>query len=935
MAWKVFTNKGELLLNTIGGGGGGGSVTSFSAGYLSPLFTTSVTASTTTPALSFSLNNQSANLVFAGPSSGPDGAPTFRALTSADFPGGVGTVTSVAWTTSQGVSASIANPTGAANITITLGALTGVTSYNGLIITADTGAITTGIWNGTKISEIYGGTNQSAFTTGDILYASAANTLSKLPIGSSGQALTVAAGIPSWTSLAPGGVTNVSGTTNRITSTGGSTPVIDISASYVGQASITTIGTIATGVWNGTVVAGQYGGTGVANTGFTITLAGNLATTGAFNTTFAAGFTGTLTLPTATATLYSTQTGSITSAQLATSLTDETGTGVVVFGTAPTFTTSITDPLIIGGITTTSTLTFRTTSHSGGTTGADFIWQGGNNGATEFMRLINAGTLLIGATSVVSSASLLEVNKSQNSNTQLLVANGNGGAAALSSLRVTNTTTTISIYKFGGAYTTSGPYFQDGATIEDTGVAGLTILTTNASATINFWTNSVQRAKFLSTGSFLLSAGTATAGSAPIKLTSGTNLTTGEAGAFEYDGTLIYFTPTGTTRHNFLFDSYGKSGGSVLIGGTGVSDTLTFQTTAGVGTTGANFIWQSGNNGGTELMRLLNNGTLLVGATAQSGLLNTDILFLKKDLAASNGLVIQNSSASNGAYTMNLLSNGTSYLVIGMTGTATTTSQNYVIGEAFVAAHTTNLNLSADDALGTGKGINFWTVGTKKMSLASTGELGVGLVPASNNMVDMYRTVNNGIRCSIKNDNVGNNTYASFIANNASHYALFGIVGTGTTTSGNEIQDGSYFETNGAGGASFACTTNASLTFWTNGTQRLTITGGGNVGVGLSPASYKLEVAGDMGISVSGKKLRYKIGTTSTDAAGSGTLVAGTATITTSAATASSLIFLQDTGSSLVNVGSLQVTKASGSFVVTSSNALDTSTFDYWILEPY
>lgn len=59
-----------------------------------------------------------------------------------------------------------------------------------------------------------------------------------------------------------GTVTSVSGTVNRITSTGGATPVIDISASYVGQASITTLGTITTGVWNGTDIAVSEGGTG-------------------------------------------------------------------------------------------------------------------------------------------------------------------------------------------------------------------------------------------------------------------------------------------------------------------------------------------------------------------------------------------------------------------------------------------------------------------------------------------------------------------------------------------------------------------------------------------------------------------------------------------------------------------------------------------------
>lgn len=60
-------------------------------------------------------------------------------------------------------------------------------------------------------------------------------------------------------------VTSVSGTANRITSTGGTTPVIDISASYVGQASITTLGTVTVGTWNATPVTVPYGGTGASS----------------------------------------------------------------------------------------------------------------------------------------------------------------------------------------------------------------------------------------------------------------------------------------------------------------------------------------------------------------------------------------------------------------------------------------------------------------------------------------------------------------------------------------------------------------------------------------------------------------------------------------------------------------------------------------------
>lgn len=67
--------------------------------------------------------------------------------------------------------------------------------------------------------------------------------------------LTFVGGTLSVTGGGGGTVSSVSGTTNRITSTGGTTPVIDISASYVGQSSITTLGTITTGIWNGTAIA--------------------------------------------------------------------------------------------------------------------------------------------------------------------------------------------------------------------------------------------------------------------------------------------------------------------------------------------------------------------------------------------------------------------------------------------------------------------------------------------------------------------------------------------------------------------------------------------------------------------------------------------------------------------------------------------------------
>ena len=91
-----------------------------------------------------------------------------------------------------------------------------------------------------------------------------------------------------------GNTLNAVGTTNRIAI---SADAIDISASYVGQASITTLGTIGTGTWQGTIVGPTYGGTGVNNGSNTLTLAGNVSHAGSFTQTFTATANTTLTLP--------------------------------------------------------------------------------------------------------------------------------------------------------------------------------------------------------------------------------------------------------------------------------------------------------------------------------------------------------------------------------------------------------------------------------------------------------------------------------------------------------------------------------------------------------------------------------------------------------------------------------------------------------------
>jgi hypothetical protein len=75
---------------------------------------------------------------------------------------------------------------------------TAVTSLSSL---STVGTITSGTWNSTTIASGYGGTGFSTYATGDLIYASASNTLSKLSAATNGQVLQLVAGVPAWADL--------------------------------------------------------------------------------------------------------------------------------------------------------------------------------------------------------------------------------------------------------------------------------------------------------------------------------------------------------------------------------------------------------------------------------------------------------------------------------------------------------------------------------------------------------------------------------------------------------------------------------------------------------------------------------------------------------------------------------------------------------------
>lgn len=127
----------------------------------------------------------------------------------------------------------------------------------------------------------------SPITTAGSITLALANDLAALEgLGSTGIAVRTAA--DTWAQR------TITGTAARISVTNGNgvsgNPIIDIDATYVGQSSITTLGTITTGVWAGTAIDLAAHSTGIlpaasfpALTGDVTTIAGALATTIANN----------------------------------------------------------------------------------------------------------------------------------------------------------------------------------------------------------------------------------------------------------------------------------------------------------------------------------------------------------------------------------------------------------------------------------------------------------------------------------------------------------------------------------------------------------------------------------------------------------------------------------------------------------------------------
>jgi hypothetical protein len=126
---------------------------------------------------------------------------------------------------------------------------TAISTFPGSTAIVSLGNVTAGTWNADYILPAKGGTGLQSYATGDIIYASATNTLSKLSAADNGQILTLASGVPTW-AAAP--ITLPAQTSNSgkfLTTDGTTASWAVIPASYtaptIGGVSITSGGTFS------------------------------------------------------------------------------------------------------------------------------------------------------------------------------------------------------------------------------------------------------------------------------------------------------------------------------------------------------------------------------------------------------------------------------------------------------------------------------------------------------------------------------------------------------------------------------------------------------------------------------------------------------------------------------------------------------------------
>jgi hypothetical protein len=307
-----------------------------------------------------------------------------------------------------------------------------------------------------------------------------------------------------------------------------------------------------------------------------------------------------------------------------------------------------------------------------------------------------------------------------------------------------------------------------------------------------------------------------------------------------------------------------------LIGGSSTTQDLTFQTTTGVGATGADMHFLVGNNGATETMTILNNGTVGIGTTAPnekldvnggigilSGVTVIGKMFNSAGVLTLQGNTVRDVALGSDSFPKSLFVEGvngnvgigtaspltlteiqggltTTGAILTLSSKETSTVVNDVLGRInFRAA----LDASGGDAILTGAGIlaiaedtfsatvnktslQFQTgvseAATTKMTILSDGWVGIGTV----NPYQKLEVLNGNVR-------IGDNANVARKLEFERNSVIIGAVST----------DAAHF--------TFTAQNNKQLRFYDDANNGLIIDDGGNVGIGTaSPDSGRVQIYG-------------------------------------------------------------------------------------------